>query len=53
MVILSLQFAGRYDFDLFLLAEPLQAKLCVKHYFPQQPLQTEKQYLKLLLAFNF
>ncbi|KAH3773769.1 hypothetical protein DPMN_175137 [Dreissena polymorpha] len=53
MVISSLQFAGRYDFDLFLLAEPLQAKLCVKHYFPQQPLQTEKQYLKLLLAFNF
>ncbi|KAH3813658.1 hypothetical protein DPMN_142123 [Dreissena polymorpha] len=53
MVISSLQFAGRYDFDLFLLAEPLQAKLCVKHYFPQQPLQTEKQYLKLLLAFSF
>ncbi|KAH3704115.1 hypothetical protein DPMN_079170 [Dreissena polymorpha] len=46
MVISSLQFAGRYDFDLFLLAEPLQAKLCVKHYFPQQPLQTEKQYLQ-------
>ncbi|KAH3843596.1 hypothetical protein DPMN_117118 [Dreissena polymorpha] len=42
MVISSLQFSGRYDFDVFLPAEPRQAKLCVKHYFPQQPLQTKK-----------